>query len=158
MKYNFESIEWALERLRDGRHRYEDGEIISSRTGNPLGFKSGKGGYLGYNVMKKSVFIHRVVFAYFHGIEELKKHEVIDHIDGNKYNNRIENLRGLSNAKNVYLAKQRVRKGNKLSFCQVKEIKKRLARGDMQKDIAADFNVTPPSISDIKLGKCFSYL
>lgn len=43
--------------------------------------------------------------------------------------------------------------GAKLSADAVRDIKRRLAAGDMGKDIAADFGIHKATVSDIKLGK-----
>lgn len=158
IKYNFDNIANALDMIEQGKHWYEDGNIMSNRTGKSLGTHSGKGDYLGYDVKGKTVFVHRVVFALHHGIEELKKHEVIDHINGDKYDNRIENLRGLSNSENVHLAKERLQKGNKLKFDEVREIKQLLKQGITLKVIAEKYNVTIPTVWSIKHGATFKYL
>lgn len=43
--------------------------------------------------------------------------------------------------------------GAKISESDAKEIKRRLAAGEMGKDIAADFGIHKATVSDIKLGK-----
>lgn len=164
MRYNFDSIERALEMFENGDHTYDisNGNIISRRTGNPIGTPTGKYGYIGYNVrysgFQRNVFNHRAIFALINGIDALKSFETIDHINGNMFDNRIENLQGLSNVENVRQAKMRNKKGNKLTFAQVRIIKQRLADGVKQKDIAFEFGVSGSSISHIATGKSFAYL
>ena len=49
-----------------------------------------------------SVRIHRIVATAFHGESPTKEH-VVDHIDTNKQNNRIENLRWITRLENILL-------------------------------------------------------
>ena len=53
-------------------------------------------GYLGVRVDHKSIALHRVVWMMFNDILP----NYIDHIDGNKHNNRIENLRSATHTEN----------------------------------------------------------
>ena len=46
-------------------------------------------GYLGGHIFSKRYYSHRVAFAMYHGFEPT----LVDHIDGDRSNNRIENLR-----------------------------------------------------------------
>lgn len=55
-------------------------------------------GYALVGVCGKRWLVHRVVYAMWHG----KMPEVIDHIDGDPSNNRIENLREATNSKNQH--------------------------------------------------------
>jgi hypothetical protein len=55
-------------------------------------------GYLHGALFDKKITAHRVVFALFHGRWPL---ESIDHIDGNRRNNKPENLREVSHAENM---------------------------------------------------------
>ena len=73
---------------------YKDGELYWKKKGfsRTIGKKVGnfdKYGYLRMHYRYKTVFIHRLVFLMHHGY--LPK--ILDHIDGNKTNNKIENLR-----------------------------------------------------------------
>ena len=77
---------------------YETGEIerTHQQSGKLLrGFGGSNGdGYLQISVMKKSTLSHRLVYAAFNG--EIPKGMHIDHIDGDKQNNALENLRILN--------------------------------------------------------------
>lgn len=106
---NYEAIEYVLSKFEDGTYRHEDGKIFRGDR-EVKGTKVGKGKYLSFNVTlngsKVNPRFHNIIYALEHGIEELKKHETIDHVDGDKYNNRIENLEGctsLDNSRRWYL-------------------------------------------------------
>jgi hypothetical protein len=73
---------------------YKDGELYWKKKGysRTIGKKVGspdRNGYLHMHYRYKTVFIHRLIFLMHHGY--LPK--ILDHIDGNPTNNRIENLR-----------------------------------------------------------------
>ncbi len=55
-------------------------------------------GYLHTNIQGKTWYQHRLVWLFFN--EDLPP--VIDHIDGNKSNNRIENLRAADHTQNKH--------------------------------------------------------
>lgn len=83
------------ERLKE-LFEYRDGKLIRRISVSRLG-KAGQeaGGFCattGYNhisVDGKAYNLHRIIFLYNHGYLP----EFIDHIDGNRLNNKIENLR-----------------------------------------------------------------
>ena len=54
-------------------------------------------GYLNVGFMKKKFYVHRLVFLYHHGYTP----KFIDHINGNKQDNRIENLREVTQCQNM---------------------------------------------------------
>lgn len=100
------------------------------------------------DVNGKNVYVHLIIFAYFYGIEELKKHETIDHIDGNKFNNRIENLEGCSNEENNKRANPTM-----LGVENAKKVKQMLSEGIPVRSIASEFNISLKSVYNIKNGK-----
>lgn len=55
-------------------------------------------GYVCVRLDKQRWLAHRIIFAMWHGYLP----DVIDHIDGNPNNNRIENLREADNSKNQH--------------------------------------------------------
>lgn len=50
------------------------------------------------------------------------------------------------------------RRRNKLTERTVRLIRKRLARGDRQVDIAADLGVAQPTVSRVKRGECWAWV
>lgn len=67
-------------------------------------------GYRKIQFNSQGWLLHRLVFFYHHGYFP----EVVDHIDGNVTNNRIENLQGCSQKENI--SKARKFKTNKTGF------------------------------------------
>jgi hypothetical protein len=93
--------------------RYEDGKLYWVRP-TAKWMKSGmEAGFImnmGYRVAcidGHSIMLHRLVFLYHHGYTP----EIVDHIDGDKLNNHVENLRPATRVQNNTNA--RTRKDNK---------------------------------------------
>lgn len=86
---------------------YKDGSLYTSKSRQGV-WKDRKAGNLrrnGYYYIRfqnKNYLEHRLIFLYHHGY--LSK--VIDHIDGSKTNNRIENLREATTAQNLWNMKK----------------------------------------------------
>ena len=88
---------------------YRDGELYwkislayKIKIGNKAGSLNGRG-YLNTKIKGRLYRNHRIIFLYHHGY--LPK--CIDHIDGNKINNRIENLREATISQNICNARTR---------------------------------------------------
>ena len=98
---------------------YQDGNLIR-KTGrvNEIGQIAGcvhKGtGYIHVKIKAKSFKAHRLVFLYHNGFLP----EFVDHIDGNKTNNKIENLRAATKEENC--RNQKIRSTNKSGYKGVK--------------------------------------
>ena len=82
---------------------YQDGKLFWKKKtakcvkiGAEAGLKHGKG-YLIVPIQYKHYYVHRVVYMMHHDNEPY----IIDHIDGNKSNNRIENLRPATRHQNA---------------------------------------------------------
>ena len=61
------------------------------------GLTKSKTGYLRLSVKGKDMYVHRLVMLAFYGKSDL----TVDHIDGNKENNNLNNLEYVTQAENV---------------------------------------------------------
>ena len=72
----------------------------------------------------------------------------VDHINRNPRDNRAWNLRHVP-----YTTQLRNHGGCRLSVEQVREIKRRLATGEIHRLIAADYGVSVQAVTDINIGR-----
>ena len=76
---------------------YKDGELIRNSNGKAVQCSKSKWHrYLRIGINGKAVALHRIIFLYHHGYMP----KITDHIDGDKYNNKIENLREVTQQQN----------------------------------------------------------
>jgi hypothetical protein len=77
------------------RYEYKDGHLIAKfnkgnvKRGDIVGKSLDKDGYKKTSIKNKKARIHRLIFLWHNGYLP----EVVDHINGDKLDNRIENLR-----------------------------------------------------------------
>ena len=87
----------SVELLRE-TFDYEEGVLIRKRTGHRCATLKGDTGYMVVYVDGKQYSSHRVVWKWHHGVDP---QHTIDHINGDRADNRIENLQDIPMAENV---------------------------------------------------------
>lgn len=150
------------------RYKVSNTGNVLSLCGNRPRILTGRISYDGYHdvVLRiagqpKSFRVHRLVAQSF--IPNPDNLATVNHIDGNKLNNAVSNLQWMSQSDNMQHAfatglcniSGESNGRAKLSAPQVQEIRKQLASGRPQKDIAAEFDVVMQTISKIKNGQCW---
>lgn len=116
---------------------------------------------------RKTFQLHRLVLMTFNPVENMENLEV-NHIDGDKSNNKLENLEWCSGSLNVRHSLDTGLKtpargenvgGNVLTEAQVIEICERLKEGkESLSTIGKDYGVTKHCIFDIKRKRSWSWL
>lgn len=80
-------------------YTYQDGKLFRKSNGKEvICSKSKWHRYLRIGINGKAEALHRVIFLYHHGYMP----KITDHIDGDRYNNRIENLREATQQQNCF--------------------------------------------------------
>ena len=70
---------------------------VSNILAGPIHAKPNKIGYTRMHVDGRLYYLHRLAWLYVYGVWPVE----IDHIDGNKANNKLSNLRDVSHAQNM---------------------------------------------------------
>lgn len=156
--------EWKISSV-SGYLISDDGRVWSQKTQRLIRTGVNKPGYsyanLRINGKTKPFATHRLVVEAF--IRGLQDGEVVDHIDGNKLNNSVLNLRITTRSINTTAFRDRIREegnhGYKLSEHDVMKIKRNLVEGKLtQREIGDLFGVGASIISSIKMGRKWSHV
>jgi len=76
-----------------------DGVVINRVTLKKLSYRLNRKGYVVVSLNKNSLPLHRLLAKEF--IEDFRDDLTVDHIDGNKLNNTLDNLQLISNQENI---------------------------------------------------------
>ena len=93
-------LKWKVDRTRGF------GNKVFVSAGDDVG-SLGSDGYYRTCLLQKEYRCHRIVFELMTDVI-LSPDDVVDHIDGNKINNKITNLRSVTNQKNLTNSKMRI--------------------------------------------------
>lgn len=149
----------------------DNGKIWSGRTQKYLSVQLDKDGYEKVQMMSRDgkrhrYSVHRLVLENFNPVENMENLQV-NHIDGNKRNNKLENLEWVTcseNNRHAYQIGLKNQKGEhnnatKLTELQVKEIiNLLLSKQYTQKEIGQKYNVCEDTIGAIKNKRNWKYL
>ena len=95
----------------------KDGKILSHR-GNYLSFRKDKAGYVYFQLNKNKkyhqAYLHRLIAKAFIDNYKPDEYDIVDHINGNNQDNRIDNLRWCSQSINCRNSKLSI--NNKTGF------------------------------------------
>lgn len=149
---------------RTGATCYGSTRILKGKL---IAQKAGVNGYMRISAgVHKTQFVHRLVAMTF--IPNKNNLPVINHIDGNKKNNFIENLEWCTQRHNMQHAHRTglskgmpLKRGEesiaaKLSKEDVINIKTRLKNGDRSIDLSREYHVCKGTIGEIKAGRSWS--
>jgi hypothetical protein len=89
---------------RDGKLYNKTNRASTSRKGKMVGTKNA-GGYLDVRIDKKNYRLHRLIWIMHNG--DIPEKRVIDHRNGIKTDNRIENLRSVTIQENTFNSKSK---------------------------------------------------
>ncbi|EDD0902697.1 hypothetical protein GAV44_23385 [Salmonella enterica subsp. enterica serovar Newport] len=110
-KFNKTNMTPPPDELRDHIY-YEDGKIYRVEDGQRLGYRT-KRGYYSYTFKGRTFLVHRLIYW----LHKSDWPEFVDHINGDRSDNRIDNLRPSTKSQNS--ANSKVRDSNLSGFTGV---------------------------------------
>ena len=146
--------------FRDGRTRHYPSVMLSGKVGTH-GYRA----VVLANGSNRTVVVHRLVATAF--VPHAHGRDWVNHVDGDKLNNRADNLEWVTPQENtahmMEMGLARFPKGSEIGAAKLTEsdvvvIRSLALRGVMLKDLAADFGVAPPVISNICARKSWKHV
>lgn len=140
---------------------YDDGRLYDVQLGRFKNPVENRKGYLRYSIYvfgrRKFFFVHRLVLKTFNPVDGMDNLQV-NHIDGNKKNNHLENLEWCTPAENIrhaYKVGLKSVKGIKNPACRlteenVREIVEMLLAKRPYKEISQKFNISKNTVAAIR--------
>ena len=147
----------------------EDGKIISAYQGKELTYSLDKNGYARPSFVNQEgkrirVHAHRLILATFNPVEGWENLEV-NHKDGNKLNNSLDNLEWVSTKENIHHAwshglAQGGEKHGRATMTEAMAIEalERHKNGEKVAKIARDLGVGRQAVSKLVNGDTWKYL
>jgi len=152
----------------EGNQHYfalKDGSVMSMDSGKPHKLKpqSDGNGYRMVGIYGKMLKVHRLIAKAL--IPNPENKPEVNHINGIKADNCVENLEWCTRKENIaHAIEMRLVPQNqifhtaKFTAEDVRKIRRMLKSGMQGKEIAEIYDVYPATISDIKLGKTWKHL
>ena len=146
----------------EGRYQVSDrGRVFSFRRLKHLRCSLDGRGYLRvmlcYKGKGRTHRVHRLVWAAFKG-EWSTRETQINHKDGVKTNNRLENLEVVTGSQNIQHAYRLGLIPTKLTENDVRDIYSRRAKGDSMRKLAAEYKVSSTTIWYVCHGRNWNHI
>lgn len=150
-----ESKEWKPITFNDNYYVNIYGEVVSLKSSRYL-IPNERNGYLRYNINGLKYSAHKLVWESFNGT--IPNDMVLDHIDGNRSNNNIDNLRLVSQSENMINAQKNKHEGQ-IIVKQYDKFGNFIAEYNSIADAAKEMGVTHAAIrsASIRKGTCKNY-
>lgn len=133
----------------------EDGEVINNKWNRKVKPQSNGKGYLRVCIAGKMKYVHRLVAEKY--IPNPNNYSQINHIDGNKSNNRVENLEWVTNQMNRdHAVKNGLHAHGEVSYAKLNWDKVSFIREHTELTstaLAKMYGVAPSTIREIRQGR-----
>ena len=134
----------------------KDGEVFNKRNGHKVKPQINGTGYYRVGIGGKLHFVHRLVAKLY--IPNPENKPQVNHKDGNKLNNSVDNLEWVTNKENTIHAiktgLQPIEEKSKVAKLKRSQVQFIKSHDEMtRKELADLFNISENTISDIRTGK-----